>query len=76
MSLPLCQDPQTAASSPRPRSAQTPRRDPRTAPFVLALVAASEPEPGAGFASRDTGPCSAIMAFAARLVAKRSLSIV
>ncbi len=75
MSLPSAQSQRTAFSSPRSLSVSTPRRDPRVAPFVLALTVVSKREPGAGVVVGDTSAGSALTAFAVRLMAKRILPI-
>ena len=71
MTLPDAESQRAAYSPPRPYPDLTPRRDPRTAPFVLVLLAASKREPGAGIAPRHAAPGSAVLAFAARLIARR-----
>ncbi len=72
MMLPDAKGQRAALSSPRACPVLTSRRDPRTAPFVQALLAASKREPGAGVATCEAAPGSAAVAFARRITARRS----
>lgn len=71
MSQPINQSQRAAFSSPRRAPVWTPRRDPRTAPFVLALMAASHAKPGDSAAMSGPSPGLVFSDFATRLIGRR-----